>query len=421
MLNGLACWARISRLILATFWGLSPPANVIDASGMRSWMALAIFAESSTLMGIALPADKSMMNLLVASWYNLHCSAIRSGLQSSSSTAARVICRMMTAWGVRRQCSVLSPDTPPRGIHYCGGPSRSGAPTIPCGETMTNLFSTKKVLSVLLLIAIIAAAAVFLLTARGNPPVAATSHDSVSGDAELEDLQFVADAKGITLDEAIARYGWRDDFSAAVGAIRDNDPSSLAGAAITSTSSATINFSGSISADAQSVIDDFETENPNITTSTQTNLGYTEKEAEEAVVGAYFAVIEENGVEDGTAYFDDETNQIVIAVNMVTPPSDEEKAALERAAERGAKEATRPDITDTFTISLSVVEAELGGNESGSAPVGSNLPKSRIRSLVANFTKPIETRHSPFCSYPRADLAITSPPAVTSSPKFLKR
>ena len=121
----------------------------------------------------------------------------------------------------------------------------------------------------------------------------------------MEDLQFVADAKGITLDEAIARYGWRDDFSAAVGAIRDNDPSSLAGAAITSTSSATINFSGSISADAQSVIDDFETENPNITTSTQTNLGYTEKEAEEAVVGAYFAVIEENGVEDGTAYFDD--------------------------------------------------------------------------------------------------------------------
>ena len=52
MLNGLVCWARISRLILATFWGLSPPANVIDASGMRSWMALAIFAEISTLMGI---------------------------------------------------------------------------------------------------------------------------------------------------------------------------------------------------------------------------------------------------------------------------------------------------------------------------------------------------------------------------------
>ena len=126
----------------------------------------------------------------------------------------------------------------------------------------------------LLWVAIIASVSAFLIAAKNDSPVATTSHSSVSGDAELEDLQFVADAKGITLDEAIARYAWRDDFSAAVGVIRDNDPSSIAGAAITSASTATINFSGSISADAQSVIDDFEAENPNITISTQTSLGY---------------------------------------------------------------------------------------------------------------------------------------------------
>ena len=217
---------------------------------------------------------------------------------------------------------------------------------------MTNLFQTKKFLGALLLLAIIAAASAFLLTARGNPPVGATDHSNVNSPAELRDMQAIANQYGITLDEAIARYAWRDDFSAAVGAIRDNDPSSLASAAITSTSSATINFSGSISADAQRVVDDFENENPNITTSKRTNLGYTETEAEEAVVGAYFAVKEENGVKDGTAYFDDETNQIVIAVNMVTPPSDEEKAALERVAERGAKEATKPDITDIDHIAV---------------------------------------------------------------------
>ena len=222
----------------------------------------------------------------------------------------------------------------------------------------------------LLWVAIIASVSAFLIAAKNDSPVATTSHSSVSGDAELEDLQFVADAKGITLDEAIARYAWRDDFSAAVGVIRDNDPSSIAGAAITSASTATINFSGSISADAQSVIDDFEAENPNITISTQTSLGYTEWESEEAVVGAYFAVMAENGVEDGTAYFDDETNQIVIDVNMATPPSDAEKAALERAAERGARESTRPNITDTFTISLSVVETELSVLESGSKHMG---------------------------------------------------
>ena len=216
---------------------------------------------------------------------------------------------------------------------------------------MTNLFQTKKVLSALLLIAIIAAVSAFLLTARGNPPVAATDHSNVSGPAELNDLQFMADAKGITLDEAIERYAWRDDFSMMVTAIEEDNPGSIAEAASTSGSTAIIRFAGSISADAQRVIDDFEAKNPNLTISTQTNLGYTEKESEEAVVGAYYAVMAENGVNDGTAHFEGETNEIVILVKMETPPSDAEKAKLERAAEQGAKESTRPNITDTFTIS----------------------------------------------------------------------
>ena len=235
---------------------------------------------------------------------------------------------------------------------------------------MTNLFETKKVLSALLLVAIIAAVSAFLIAANNDSPVVTSSHSSVSGDAELEDLQFVADAEGITLEESIARYAWGDDFSAAVGVIRDDYPGSIAGVAITGGSTAIIKFSGSISADAQRVIDDFESENEHVTVSTQTNLGYTERESAEAVAGAYFAVMAENGVEDGTAHFEGETNEIVIAVKKATPPSDAEKAALKRAAERGAKESTRPNITDTFTISLSVVQRDLGGLDSGSEHMG---------------------------------------------------
>ena len=225
-------------------------------------------------------------------------------------------------------------------------------------------------MSALLLVAIIAAVSAFLIAANKDSPVVTTDHSSVSGDAELDDLQFVADAEGITLDEAIARYAWGDDFSAAVGVIRDNDSSSIAGAASTGGSTATIKFSGSIPADAQRVIDDFEAENQHVTISTQTNLGYTEWESEEAVVGAYYAVMAKSGVEDGTAHFEGETNEIVIFVKMATPPSDAEKAELERAAERGAKESTRPNITDTFTISLSVVQRDLGGLDSGSEHMG---------------------------------------------------
>ena len=78
----------------------------------------------------------------------------------------------------------------------------------------------------------------------------------------------------------------------------------------------------------------------------------------------------ESGVEDGTAHFEGETNEIVIFAKMATPPSDAEKARLERAAEQGAKESTRPNITDTLTISLSVVQRDLGGLDSGSEHMG---------------------------------------------------
>ena len=130
---------------------------------------------------------------------------------------------------------------------------------------MTNLFQTKKLLSALLVVAIIAAVSAFLLTARGNPTVAAIDRSNVSGPAELNDLQFLADAKGITLDEAIEMYAWRDDFSRMVTTIEEDNPDSIAEAASTSGSTALIRFSGSISSDAQRTIDDFEADNPNLT------------------------------------------------------------------------------------------------------------------------------------------------------------
>lgn len=235
---------------------------------------------------------------------------------------------------------------------------------------MTNLFQTKKVLSALLLVAIIAAVSAFLLTARSNPPVAATDHSNVGDPAELRDLQAIANQYGITLDEAIARYAWRDDFSEMVTAIQQAHPDSVAEAASTSGSTALIRFSGSVPADAQTTIEDFEARNPKLTITKQTNVGYTEQEYVEAVVGSYYAVMAENGVEDGTAHFEGETNEIVIFVKMAAPPSDAEKARLERAAEQGAKDATRQNIMETFTVSLSVVQRDLGSLDSGSKHMG---------------------------------------------------
>ena len=195
-------------------------------------------------------------------------------------------------------------------------------------------------------------------------------HASINSPAEVNDLQFIANQDGITLDESIARYAWRDDFSKMVTAIEDEDPDSVVDAGKTGKLSAWINFSGSISGNARNAIDKFQSENPHVTVSLQTGKdpGFTRREVEEAVIGAHFAVMAEDGVQDSVTYYDNDAIAIVVTIQMADPPSDEKLSSLEKAAERGAAEATRPDITDSLTISLSVVQHDLTGTDDSRAP-----------------------------------------------------
>ena len=195
-------------------------------------------------------------------------------------------------------------------------------------------------------------------------------HPSINSPAELDDLLFIANQDGITLEESIARHAWRDDFSEMVTAIEDDDPDSVVDAASTSGSSARIRFSGSISGNARNAIDKFKSENPHVTVSLQTGKdpGFTKREVEEAVIGAHFAVMEEDDVQDAVTYYDNDAIEIVVTVQMATPPSGEKLSSLEKAAERGAAEATRPDITDSLAISLSVVQHDISGTDGYRAP-----------------------------------------------------
>ncbi|MYC33735.1 MAG: hypothetical protein F4X64_11240 [Chloroflexi bacterium] len=197
-------------------------------------------------------------------------------------------------------------------------------------------------------------------------------HPSISSLAELDDLQFIANQDGITLDESIMRFAWRDDFSKMVTAIADDHPNSVvdAGSGKPDRFSAWINFSGSISGNARDAIDKFQSENPHVTVSLQTGKdpGFTKREVEEAVIGAHFAVMAEDGVQDSVTYYDSDAIEIVVTVQMATPPSGEKLSSLEKAAERGAAEATRPDITDNLAISLSVVQHDLSGTDGYRAP-----------------------------------------------------
>ena len=195
-------------------------------------------------------------------------------------------------------------------------------------------------------------------------------HPSINSPAELNDLQFIANQYGITLDESIARYAWGDDFSEMVTVIEDDDPDSVVDVAITSGSTARIKFSGSISGNARNAIDKFKSENPHVTVSLQAGRdpGFTKREVEEAVIGAHFAVMEEDDVQDAVTYYDNDAIEIVVTVQMAAPPSGEKLSALQKAAEHGAADATRPDITDSLAISLSVVQHDLSGTDGNRAP-----------------------------------------------------
>ena len=197
-------------------------------------------------------------------------------------------------------------------------------------------------------------------------------HPSINSAAEVNDLQFFAYEDGITLDESIMRFAWRDDFSEIITAIREENPDTIVDAASDTGGalSARIRFSGSIPDDAQAAIDKFQSENPHVTVTLETGKdpGFTTQEAEEAVIGAHFAMMAEEGVQDSVTYYDSDAIEIVVTVQMATPPSGEKLSSLEKAAERGAADATRPDITDSLAISLSVVQHDLSGTDGSRAP-----------------------------------------------------
>ena len=81
----------------------------------------------------------------------------------------------------------------------------------------------------------------------GDPP----------SDAELQDLQFIADRDGISLQEAIDRYAWHDNFSKMASTIREVAPQDFAGAEIVGPRHARIAFAGQPPKAALDILDIF--------------------------------------------------------------------------------------------------------------------------------------------------------------------
>ena len=190
------------------------------------------------------------------------------------------------------------------------------------------------------------------------PETAPPEIDDPPSDAELQDLQFIADREGISLQEAIDRYAWHDNFSKTASTIREVAPGAFAGAEIVGHRQARIAFKGQPPQAALDILDVFRASHSGISVEVRTGLGYSEAELQKAIPAVHYAVFRSPGVRNASTSFDSSTAQIrtLVALELTASPfilDDLRAIATQRLIEE-----TRPDILDT--ISVSVVRSPFG-------------------------------------------------------------
>ena len=187
-----------------------------------------------------------------------------------------------------------------------------------------------------------------------SPPTEAVPpeiRDAVS-DAELQDLQAVAEQYGMTLQEAFDRYAWNDNFSRAVSRVREAAPETFAGAEIVDGSHAWIAFTGPPPAAALDIIDAFTSSHSSISVEVRTNKSITAAELEEAIPAVHFAVYRTRGVLNANTSFNSETDQIEMLIVLANTTPDSILDELLAIAEKRLIEVTRLDILDDISISI---------------------------------------------------------------------
>ena len=175
-------------------------------------------------------------------------------------------------------------------------------------------------------------------------------------EAELMDLQAVADQKGMSIQAAIDRYAWNDDFAAAVAKIREAVPGAFTGAEIVDAGNAWVAFTGSAPAAATPIINNFTSSHSGVSVEVRANKGFTEVELQKAIEAAHFAIFDSRQVRDAATSFDFATSNIETVVLLEGPASDTVLDALKVSAANRITNATRADILSN--ISNSVVRFE---------------------------------------------------------------
>ena len=194
--------------------------------------------------------------------------------------------------------------------------------------------------------------------------------------AELEDLQFIADQKGMSLQEAIDRYGWRDNFSLAASRIREAAPETFAGAEIVDGANAWIAFTGRPPKEALDIIDIFTGSHSGVSVEVRTSQSVTHAEISDAVPAVHYALLDAEGVRIAHTTFNRDTAQMESRVMLESETSETTLDDLRAIATKRLIAVTRPDILDSISLSVVLVDRHPYGVVDG--PVLSSPPSSEL-------------------------------------------
>lgn len=154
------------------------------------------------------------------------------------------------------------------------------------------------------------------------------------GDAEMQDLETLASVQGMTVEEAIARYAWNDNFAVAVERIQAVDAGEFNSAGIKDASTAWVGFVDEPSHEALEIIEEFNewAEDFGVRAEILSQRGFSEAELEGAVVAVHEALYESPMTADVSTAADPEHGIIESRVDMVEGGSADDELHLERVA-----------------------------------------------------------------------------------------
>lgn len=184
------------------------------------------------------------------------------------------------------------------------------------------------------------------------PDVAQPQIDDPISGAELEDLRTVANQKGMSLQAAIDRYAWNDNFALAVSKIRDASPGALSRVEIVDGGRAWISFAAGAPERAMDIIDAFEESHGAVTVEVRTGLGFTEDQLEKAIATVHDAVFEAADVRDASTSFDFDTRQITTVVALDSGVADSVLDDLRASATEALIESGLGGILDSVAVSV---------------------------------------------------------------------